>query len=334
MYWRGLGARSTSKDEDFIPILANLLGLSAAELLNIEDSSWRMLAIMKSLGQLPSSLLFDVGSRISGGDIAQHFRWLPARPGMQDVSRHSAMTINDAGIFLPDPDDKDSANPLTIFEVEGLAAKIAEGDSFLLRLRSFPISDLYKVKIHHNLSSGLSFNEDDKWAVLIETLTESKSLTLRGALFHVEHMETRKAIDISRALFYTSPRLRELDEASWGKLEATEYTGVYCSPLTFTKLLPSVTHTTDSQLECEEVPIWKVHLKCGKAFHHVQAPKLSDKSQILWQTFLQFLAVPDSPPSIYLLSSLSSLMSFSRCSPYPLLSSCSRSTWPPTPFRS
>jgi hypothetical protein len=60
VYWNALGCKSTTMKEDVIGIFANLLDLSAAEVLALERHD-RMKSILKTLKSLPlGSLLLTL----------------------------------------------------------------------------------------------------------------------------------------------------------------------------------------------------------------------------------------------------------------------------------
>lgn len=73
--WNNLAERSTTKKEDIPCILANMLGLSAGELLELPYEE-RMKAILCTQTTLPLELLFKPGSRIQDLDN----RWVPSHP--------------------------------------------------------------------------------------------------------------------------------------------------------------------------------------------------------------------------------------------------------------
>lgn len=73
--WNNLAQRSTTKKEDMHCILANMLGFSAGELLEL-PSEERMKAILCTQTTLPLNLLFNPGPRIQDLDN----RWVPTYP--------------------------------------------------------------------------------------------------------------------------------------------------------------------------------------------------------------------------------------------------------------
>jgi hypothetical protein len=93
--WNNLVERSTTKKEDVHCILANMLGISDGDILNLWYEE-RMKAILGAQGSLPLHLLAKSGPRLQGG----FDRWIPLYPdgGLSDA--YGEMKVTPTGLVF------------------------------------------------------------------------------------------------------------------------------------------------------------------------------------------------------------------------------------------
>lgn len=93
--WNNLAQRSTTKKEDIHCILANMLGFSAGELLELPYEE-RMKAILCTQTTLPLMLLYNSGARIQDLDN----RWVPSYPEGTVRTRLGYLEVTSNGLLF------------------------------------------------------------------------------------------------------------------------------------------------------------------------------------------------------------------------------------------
>lgn len=98
--WNALGRRETSRSEDKLMVLANLLDLNTAQITISEDPKERMMALLRSLPGVPLSLLYNDGPRANG---EHRNRWLPLHPSRVHLAPRPCMAWTKRGLELSEP---------------------------------------------------------------------------------------------------------------------------------------------------------------------------------------------------------------------------------------
>ncbi|OCL06094.1 hypothetical protein AOQ84DRAFT_441058 [Glonium stellatum] len=86
--WNGLLGKTTTKWEDVLCIVANLLDFRASEILSLPQDQ-QMKSMLHGQDRLPTALLFSNGPRLDSADHRE--RWVPSRPGglrLEEDSTH------------------------------------------------------------------------------------------------------------------------------------------------------------------------------------------------------------------------------------------------------
>ena len=108
--WNALVFRSTTKKEDLPAILANLLDLSAYQILSQEPRKGTteadkrlegnaMRAILWSLEEIPLSLLYNAGPRVRANEPHKN-RWIPLAPAETTISAEPTFKVNEDGFSV------------------------------------------------------------------------------------------------------------------------------------------------------------------------------------------------------------------------------------------
>ncbi|KAH7065856.1 hypothetical protein BKA63DRAFT_166234 [Paraphoma chrysanthemicola] len=96
--WNALAGRSTSKSEDLLLILANLLGLSTQKFQSLAPEK-RLPAIIFSLEAIPFSLLFNSNPHISQG-FSKRCPWAPTELDRSLLDLHPLMHVSKSSMRL------------------------------------------------------------------------------------------------------------------------------------------------------------------------------------------------------------------------------------------